>query len=120
LLRKNKDLNQYGLLWSVASSVSGLLATMIQRQCTDQSLFALQLLGYNRIFRFAPYDAGPSTLLGLINPKSFNEEAQKRADHLWEEGEVTNLSGWIQNFWMKNPPVPERAAVQPSRLAATD
>jgi hypothetical protein len=109
-LQKNKNLYQYGLLWTLASNVSGLLATAIQRQATDDSLFAMQLLGAERFIRFAPEEAGLATVLTLtFAPKQFLVAAEERANALWEGIQGANLSSWVQLFWMRNPPLPQGA-----------
>jgi predicted acylesterase/phospholipase RssA len=111
-LRKDKQLYQYGMLWTVSTCVTWILASMIQRQASDECRFAMQLLGADRFFRFAPENTGYTSVLSfLLSPERFLESVQERVQNFWAEGQAMCLFNWIQNYWMKNPPTPVRVGL---------
>jgi hypothetical protein len=124
-LKKNKQLNQYGALWMVFSNLNGLIATL-QRQATDQSRFTTQLLGTERYFRFEPIMNDLGTVFDFMwNTERALEHSSAVANEVWERLLVEyrkpggdGLLHWIENFWMKDPPLPHRLPLQEAKLAA--
>ena len=103
-LRKNKKLFQYGLLWTLASNVAGLAATMIQREASDEIRLSTQLLGTNRFHRYAPLDQGFGTVLGLLlDPRRVLKDAGLKAEELWNGPASGLLRQWVEQNWMKDP-----------------
>jgi len=118
-LQKNKNLYEYGLLWLLASNVSWILASMVQRQASDDSLFAMQLIGYERFFRYSTgYEGFLAICRLMLTPRKFIQAAQEQANALWQGVSGAALSGWVQNFWMCNPSLPGRTSVPPHTPAA--
>jgi len=105
--RENKNLYQYGALWTLLSAPSWLLSTLVQRQATDQSNAATTLLGANKFFRFSPESAGAMTLLEAMScPTAFLLDADVQADALRLEGRIAPLVNWLQASWMQEPSRP--------------
>jgi hypothetical protein len=103
-LRKNKKLFQYGFLWSLASNVVGLAATMIQREASDEVRLSTQLLGTNRFHRYAPLEQGAGAVLGLLlDTRKTIREAVLKAEELWIGPASGPLRRWAEQSWMKDP-----------------
>ena len=105
-LKKDPVLNQYGLLWSQIAKVSWVLTALIQRQATDESRFARMLLGDQRFLRFSPIAAGVGTIMEmLLTPGRFLESARRQAEAALQGEAMARLDAWVENYWMRNPPL---------------